>query len=391
MTNRSTLVERRPRWMIAGAAALVVITGLVLASVAPASARATVWLCKPGHSPDPCTPGLSTTLYAPSLAHTIGVAHPKQVKHPAIDCFYVYPTVSDQKTGNANLHIDSVQKSVALYQAARYSQYCRVFAPMYRQVTLAGLGLSRATSKPNPALALADVRAAFKDYLEHFNHGRGFVLIGHSQGSFVLRQMMTKDIDPKPAVRRLLASAILLGGNVLVKAGSDIGGDFKHIPACHSATQLGCVIAFSTFDQPVPTPSLFGRPAPVLGAPAPKGQIVLCTNPASLGGGAGKLDPIAPSAPFAPGSSLAAGNSLLRFPFPTPPTVWWSAPGAYSATCSSANHAHVLDIKALNGAPIPSPAPTAEWGLHLLDANIALGNLIAIVKSEAATFVASGR
>jgi len=45
---------------------------------------------------------------------------------------------------------------------------------------------------------------------------------------------------------------------VLVKKGKDIGGDFKHIPACHSATQIGCVIAFSSFDQPVPTPSLFG-------------------------------------------------------------------------------------------------------------------------------------
>jgi hypothetical protein len=35
---------------------------------------------------------------------------------------------------------------------------------------------------------------------------------------------------------------------------------------------------------------------------------------------------------------------------------------------------------------VASPSPTAEWGLHLLDANIALGNLITVVKDEAAAF-----
>ena len=71
-------------------------------ALAPAASAKTVWLCKPGQKPDPCTPGLSTTVYTPTL-HQVGVEHPKQVAHPAIDCFYVYPTVSGQKTGNANL------------------------------------------------------------------------------------------------------------------------------------------------------------------------------------------------------------------------------------------------------------------------------------------------
>ena len=75
----------------------------------------------------------------------------------------MYPTVSGQPTGNANLQIDPEENSIALYQAARYSQYCRVFAPMYRQVTLDGIGQGKPTTKPNPALALSDVRAAFQD------------------------------------------------------------------------------------------------------------------------------------------------------------------------------------------------------------------------------------
>ena len=206
-----------------------VVIGLALV---PSASAKTVWLCLPGHKPDPCTPGLSTTVYSPTL-QKISVQHPKAVKNPSIDCFYVYPTVSGQPTGNANLTIDPVERSIALYQAARYSQFCRVFAPMYRQLTLAGIGQGKPTTKPNAAIALSDVRQAFATYLKKYNHGRGFILIGHSQGSFVLRSVIAKDVDPKAAVRNRMVSAILMGGNVLVKKGKDIGGDFKHIHACH--------------------------------------------------------------------------------------------------------------------------------------------------------------
>ena len=58
------------------------------------------------------------------------VIHPHAARHPKIDCFYVYPTVSGQPTLLANFNVDPVERSIALYQAARYSQYCRVFAPV---------------------------------------------------------------------------------------------------------------------------------------------------------------------------------------------------------------------------------------------------------------------
>jgi hypothetical protein len=374
----------RPRGTVVGTlTGVAVVAAVAFAVAAPAAGAKTVWLCSPGHHPDPCKPGLSTTLYSPSLKK-LGVQNPKAVKRPAIDCFYVYPTVSDQKTGNANLHIDPEEKSIALYQAARYSQYCNVYAPMYRQVTLDGIGLGTPTTTPNPAEAQNDVDSAFETYLKKYNDGRGFVLIGHSQGSFVLRSLMSKLVDPKPAVRKLLISAILMGGNVLVKKGTGIGGDFKHIPACTADAQLHCVIAFSTFDQTPPDGSLFGVPPKT----DPSDQ-VLCTNPAALAGGSGNLDAISPSAPFDPKSTLAAGIKLLGFPFPHPSTVWWAANGAYSAKCQTLNGATVLEITPRHGAPTPTPSPTTGWGLHLLDANIALGNLLGIVKDQVAAFAKS--
>jgi hypothetical protein len=355
-----------------------------------ASAKPTVWLCKPGAAPDPCTPGLSTTVYNAPLTHATGVEHPKAQHNPSIDCFYVYPTVSDEKTGNSDLQIQDTERSIALYQVARYSQYCKVYAPMYRQVTLAGAGLpgtSGSSSKANPALGVSDVEQALRTYLTKDNHGRGFVLIGHSQGSGVLESVIAKVVDPKPAVRRLMLSAILMGGNVLVKGNTGVGGDFKHVPACRSATQLGCVIAFSTFDQPAPSDSLFGRVGTLAVGPKPaKGDEVLCTNPANLAGGSGILDPIQPSAPFAPGSTIAAGLDVLKWNVPSPSTVFWTSPGAYSARCEDSNGARVLMVTARNGAQTPTAAPTPEWGLHLLDADLSLGNLIGIVRSETRAF-----
>ena len=364
-----------------GATGALGATGVAPASAAPDGSPqpATVWLCRPGMADDPCTPGLATTTTTPT-GRVLGVGTPASVAHPAIDCFYVYPTVSDQKTGNADLTVDPTERSIALYQAARFSSLCRVFAPMYRQVTISGI--DGAVSATESAIAYDGVLDAWHTYLERYNHGRGVVLIGHSQGSFILRKLITSQIDPKPALRQLLVSAVLPGGNVTVKKGSDIGGDFRHIPACHSASQVGCVIAYSTFDAVPPAGSLFGRTT------AP-GLQVLCTNPASLAGGTGILDPVFPSQPFAPGSSIAAGIALLDYKVPAVTTPWVSVPGAYSAQCSSAGGADVLEVTPRNGAPVIHPSPTPGWGLHLVDVNLALGNLVGVVHSEALAYAAS--
>ena len=108
-------------------------------AVAPAAASAkTVWLCKPGLKADPCSPSLDTTRFSPG-GRAARHRCVKRARPRRIDCFYVYPTVSGQPTPAANRRIDPELRSIALYQAARYSRDCRVFAPVYRQITLAGL------------------------------------------------------------------------------------------------------------------------------------------------------------------------------------------------------------------------------------------------------------
>src|SRR5215208_4460346 len=212
---------RRVPILLAAAVALACL----LALPGAASAK-TVWLCKPGKANDPCVVSLDTTRFSPS-GKRLGVDHIKRVRHPKFDCFYVYPTVSDQKTPTANFDIDPELRSIALYQAARYTSECRMYAPVYRQVTLLGILGVAPPSRAERERSYADVRSAWRDYLRHYNHGRGVVFIGHSQGTFVLRQLLREEVDPKPKVRKRLIFAVLLGGNVTVKKGQHADGDFK--------------------------------------------------------------------------------------------------------------------------------------------------------------------
>src|SRR5262249_21026033 len=155
-----------------------------------------------------------------------------------IDCFYVYPTVSLEPTPNSDLSITPAERNVIAIQFARFTSQCRPYAPMYRQVTLAALRASLAggASGADRALAYNDVLAAWRYYLANDNHGRGVVLISHSQGTGILIPLIHNEIDGKP-VQAQLISAILAGGNLVVPPGADIGGAFEHIGACHAATQ----------------------------------------------------------------------------------------------------------------------------------------------------------
>jgi hypothetical protein len=348
---------------------------LALGALPGSAAAKTVWLCKPGLVSNPCEPKLNTTQVTPT-GQILGVQKVKRQRNPKVDCFYVYPTVSDQQTQNANLKIDPAERSIALYQAARYSQRCRVFAPMYRQVTVGGLvsGVSVFNE-----LAYSDVLRAWRTYLRKYNHGRGVVLIGHSQGTFVLRRLLTEQIDPSPAARAKLVSAILLGGNTVTAAGQDSGGDFRNIPACRAPDQLGCAIAFSTFDAPVPGNAIFGH--------APAGQQVLCTNPAALAGGVTPLKTVFPSKPFAPFTSIADQIAATGYTPPHVSTPFLEIDGGYTGGCSTADDASVLQVSPQGGAPLLNPNPDPTWGIHIVDANIAQGNLVDLVGSESRAYV----
>lgn len=363
------------------------------ASAAPAARNdysdAKTWLCRPGRQ-DACAVDLSTTVVAADGKLTVEKwsSNPKA----AIDCFYVYPTVSNDQTGNSDMNAGPEELNVIRAQFARFGSECRVFAPLYRQVTLTALraGIAGRPMTVDRALGYNDVVDAWKYYLEHDNQGRGVVLIGHSQGSGVLTQLIRNEIDGKPVQERLI-SALLLGTSLAVPKGKDVGGAFKQVPVCRSASQTGCVIAYASFRSNVAPPanSRFGRVRE-------EGMAAACANPAALGGGSGALHSYLGSA------GRGNGSSAEPRPWVTPPkpinTPFVSVPGLLTAACVSNEKGSYLEIT-VHGNPadprtddivgdvVTGGQVQADWGLHLIDVNLAMGNLIDVVRQQSKAYL----
>jgi DUF3089 family protein len=343
----------------------------------------TAWLCRPGLVDNPCLTDRTATAVRASGAKRVEPAVPGG--NPQVDCFYVYPTVSGQQTINANLQVGLRERLVATAQASRFSQVCRVYAPVYPQITLAALEHPARITRADALRAYDAVVAAFRNYVTHYNHGRGIVFIGHSQGAAILIRLLQQEVDPDRAARRRLVSALLLGGNVTVAKGRDVGGSFAHIPACASRRQTGCVVAYSAFTSRPPTKSDFGRTTSDAGvnllAPASSDSAreILCVNPGSPSGGKSALDP------YVPTLALAFGGSTLGVTTP-----WVAYSGGYAGRCESSGNAGWLQITHGTAGTDRRPDLTRlqqpVLGLHVLDVNIALGNLVSLVGDEAAAY-----
>lgn len=342
------------------------------------------WLCKPGRTGDPCA-GESGSLRTETVTATGNKSQstPKTLDRlkRKIDCFYVYPTVSSQQGPNATLAEDPEIDGIAEQQAARFTPGCRMFAPIYPQFTVPAILGSKITTEV-AATAYAGVKAAWNEYLNRYNKGRGVVLIGHSQGTGHLKQLISETFDRKPNLRKRLVSAVLIGGNVIVAKGKRSGGSFQKVPACQKATELGCVIAFSSFlKDPPPSDSLFGRVGGALSEDLdPAKYEVLCVNPARLDGSKGALNPLYNTTPF-PGLYGPLLPDLTSFEAP-----WVNFPGLYSASCEKADGASWLSITDVSNGTDTRPRigePLGRtWGTHLTEVNDTAGNLTSVVITQ---------
>jgi Protein of unknown function (DUF3089) len=351
-----------------------------LAAGASTTAR-TVWLCRPGTALDPCTYSRASTSVSASGATSVSSSPAPSSIAKRFDCFYVYPTVSTQKTNNSNLAIQRPEIAAAAAQASRFSQVCNVWAPMYRQATNTALANGQATNPTVVNVAYTSLLSAWRDFLAHDDDGHPIVFIGHSQGAAMLIRLLRSQVDPSPKLRRQLVSAIILGGNVQVPVGRDVGGSFAHIPACNSTSQTGCVIAYSTFPSTPPPLALFGRPGQGVsfqsGQTARVGQRVLCVNPVMLSSASGTLQPY-----FLTVTAQPKGVTVT--------TPWVTFPGLYTARCETVGNATWLQVDTASVSGDPRPTVTESlgplWGYHVSDVNLALGNLVGDVAAQEATF-----
>lgn len=329
------------------------------------------WLCRPGR-PDPCSAPTTATIFEPNGGRRIETYAPDPAA--AIDCFYLYPTVSTVRRAYSPIAATADEIVAARIQFARFASVCRPFAPLYRQVTLAGLPalFGGDPEHVNLDVPLRDVAAAWKSYLAKDNNGRKVVLVGHSQGARLLARLMAAEFDGKPLQARLVF-AILPGADIDVPESKDVGGSFRHIPLCRFDAQTGCVLAYSAYpeDAPIPADARFG-------ATATKGMRDACVDPAALAGSP-HLDA---DLPLTPDLKAKFGTDFAAFP------------GVFSAAC---RHDGRFSILAVGVRPDSRAGETtkalldrlAEYrpgsGFHSLDISLALGSLVELVGKQASS------
>ena len=365
------------RAMLAVLSALAAVPAAAQPAAAPDYSKASSWLCLPGRS-DTCSKPLPTTALNPNGYGSSGLS--PVATNPAVDCFYVYPTVSRDRGMNSDLRPDASETSAVQSQFARFAGVCRTFAPLYRQLTVSAIAASAlGTDLAAPgAIAYRDVAAAWRRYLAVHNKGRPFVLIGHSQGSAMLQELIRREIEGKPVARQMLR-AVIPGFNVLVPQGRRVGGSFKSTPLCASPSETGCVMTWVSYRENNVPPA-----GAMFGMASQPGMTVGCTNPAR------------------PGSTRwesldSYWNTRLSLPVPGGPIVW-SSEGApptqflrterlVSARCVNSGPRGYLSVRTnadpkdkrtdriggevgMLGMFIPG------WGMHLADIAIAQGDLI---------------
>jgi hypothetical protein len=361
----------RPAW------ALALVAGLALAgpslAEAPAAApadysQASAWLCRPGQETI-CTSDLDAIVVGPNGRRTPDpfVA----ATNPPIDCFYVYPTVSKEQTVYSSMAASPEVRQVGRAQAGRLASRCRLFVPIYRQRTGAGIADTARNREWDWSGPYGDVLAAWRWYLAHDNRGRGVVLIGHSQGTLLLQKLIAAEIDGKP-VQSQLVSAFLAGDQeLLVPKGARAGGTFKHVPLCAAAGETGCVYVWGSY--------LAGDSQPVrfFGNNGGNGLVAACVSPAAPGGGAGALKTYLPKPALAPASD--------------PP--WVEVEGQLSASCAADAQGNVLRVTVLPtryapvlAALLAEVSARPKWGLHRFDVSFVQGNILDLIAAETASW-----
>jgi hypothetical protein len=152
------------------------------ATVPQTDSAGTVWLCRPGLVDDPCDGSMATTTTTATANGQRSVQADTVNNRHRYDCFYLYPTASNENTTNSDLTVQSTETSIAMDPAARFSSVCNVWAPMYSQITVHGLRQANTTDPGAYTVAYNSVLSDWNDFITHYDDGHPIVFIGHSQG-----------------------------------------------------------------------------------------------------------------------------------------------------------------------------------------------------------------
>ena len=338
------------------------------------------WLCHPDKADDACAIDLTTTAINPD--NSTEIIPFEAATNPGFDCFYYYPTVSNDETDNSDMIANDEEINVIANQFARYGASCRLFAPLYRQRTLTALRRAMATGEDlgDPELRYADILDSWTTYMRDHNDGRGVILIGHSQGAGMVYELLQRDIIGTDAEKQIIA-VHSIGTTRHIDTAT---GTWRGLPPCTASDDTGCLVTYVSFRETSPPPADTGFGI------SDGANHAICVNPASLIGD-GALAAYLPNASGFDSSEESNFGIEITTPFVT-------LPGLLSASCERSDkhnwlaitiHAEAGDarIDDIGGDVRIGGVILKDWGLHIVDMNLAMGNLVSLAETQGATWI----
>jgi hypothetical protein len=158
-------------------------------------------------------------------SRTNWLARPAHPMHK-VDVFYVYPSAYS-KAGASSPNVGPIDdagmrlkaQAAITRQAAAFEPYADVYAPYYRQAdAYYALSLPPAQrAKLVGGIPAGCVIHAFDYFVRHLNHGKPFILAGHSQGSQALEFLLARYMQAHPRVYARMIAAYVVGYSVTPK------------------------------------------------------------------------------------------------------------------------------------------------------------------------------
>ena len=182
----------------------------------------------------------------PDYADTGSWAYWRVGENKPADLFIVCPTVDLGTNGNKNMSLTDENikgnfTGALNMQRGIYEKNCRMYAPYYRQATLADYTLPRQDAAAYFDLAYSDVRAAFVYYMQHENNGRPFVLAGFSQGAEMCLRLL-KEFGNESFVKNNIVACYAIGWRFTPQEAEK----YPYIQPAKCAEDLGKVIIFNS-------------------------------------------------------------------------------------------------------------------------------------------------
>lgn len=138
-----------------------------------------------------------------------------------VDVFYLYPTSASPQCQTLVSPIDDAMKFRAygnyLKGAEGFSAFANMYAPYYRQIS--GVGILQCKT-PDELTKMCydnepyvDVYAALDYYFENINNGRPFVFASHSQGTAMMKNVLSDYMKKHPEYMKRMVAAYAVGFN----------------------------------------------------------------------------------------------------------------------------------------------------------------------------------